>query len=148
MNPSWQARLNGGRMIMQNDTRHRVGVRTWRGAIPGILTFALVALIALPGQVLTQQSDGAALFPDEINTCIDVILQGKQGPDWINHYSSFSWPRLGQTLMYDVVISTLFLTEVTGMMDERRQEQVDDLCLLHRRINSFKLFDNFLQFLV
>jgi len=90
-------------------------------------TTGAVALVGM-AFISSGSTPGEGPYGDDINRCIDLVLKNKQSNDWLNHYSnSVSLIGHGERVMYSVVLSALFLTEVSGMVDPKRQKKVDDL---------------------
>jgi hypothetical protein len=105
--------------------RQQAAAPVKNGSFPGAFgtTNAIPALVAM-AFLSKGYTPGSGPYGQEINRCLDYILSHKPANGYLN--------RGGR--MYGHGIATLFLSEVSGMVDQRRQRQIDALLPLALRV--------------
>ena len=79
-------------------------------------------IVALAGMAFLAQghTPGAGPHGDTLNRCVDWVLANQQPSGLLNHSAADKG-------MYSHNIATLFLAEVSGMVDPARQERLDEV---------------------
>lgn len=83
------------------------------------------AVAALTGMAYLSKgyTPGRGPYGEHINRCIDLVLKSEKDKDG---KPTGYFVRTGEGKMYAHCISTLFLSEVSGMVDDERQNKIDD----------------------
>ncbi len=86
------------------------------------------AIAALTGMAFLAKGNTPGLGPygENINRCIDLVLKSEQTKGREKKPTGYL-VRSGEGKMYAHCISTLFLSEVSGMVDPERQKKIDEV---------------------